>query len=290
MTAVVLALLAALAYGVSDFAGGMASRRATAVRVLVLSYPLGLVGLFAVMPLFSGEATAQGLAYGAVSGVAGAGGVMLLYAGLAAGPMSVVAPLTAVCSAVVPVLAGLAAGERPAALAGVGALLALVAVALVSREPPRTDPARDGGAGHGRVTGRAIGLALLAGVFFGLYFVLLAAPGDETGLWPLVTNRLVGSVVVLAVALVIGQVALPGRGAWLLAASAGLLDVVANVAYLLAARAGLLALVAVLTALYPAATVLLARLVLAERTSTVQRVGLALAGASVALIAFAGAG
>jgi drug/metabolite transporter (DMT)-like permease len=283
VTATVLALLAALAYGVSDFAGGMASRKATAVRVLVLSYPLGLVGLFALMPIFGGTATTAGLAWGAVSGLAGAGGVMLLYAGLAAGPMSVVAPLTAVCSAVVPVGAGLLAGERPAPLAGLGALLALVAVALVSREPAGVDA-------EVRVTGRAILLALLAGVFFGLYFVMLAAAGDDTGLWPLVTNRVVGSVVVVVAALVLGQLALPGRGAWLLATSAGLLDVVANVAYLLAARAGLLALVAVLTALYPAATVLLARVVLAERTSLVQRLGLVLAGASIALIAYAGAG
>lgn len=277
---VALALLSAVAYGVSDFIGGVASRRASALRVLLLSYPLGVVGLLAAVPFVAGVATTGSLLWGAVSGIAGGGGVILLYAGLASGPMSVIAPLTAVCGAVVPVTVGVARGERLSVLAFVGVGLALAAVALVSREPRRGDD-------EPVVSLRGVALALLAGAGFGAYFVLLDLTGDGTGLWPLVVSRLVGSVVVVAAAFVAGQLAFPGRGTWLLPVVAGLLDVIANVGYLLAVRSGLLALVAVLVALYPAATVLLARLVLAERTSAVQRVGLGLAAVSVALITLA---
>jgi drug/metabolite transporter (DMT)-like permease len=138
------------------------------------------------------------------------------------------------------------------------------------------------------VTVAAIGTALLAGVGFGLYFVLLDRTAPASGLWPLVVSRAAAGLVVLGVAVATGMRGLPARGTLRLAVLAGVLDAAANLAYLLAVRQGLLALVAVLTALYPAATILLARLVLGERTGSAQRIGLAVAGASVALIALAG--
>lgn len=279
--AALLALLSAITWGVSDFAGGLASRRASVLPVVLVTTPLGAIGLAAITPFAGGGPDARSLLIGALSGLIGSAGLALLYAGLAAGPMGIVAPLTAVCSAVVPVVTGVAGGERPTPTAYAGILLALLAIVLVSREPAA--PGR-----HQRVSPRGIALALLAGVCFGTFFVLLDRAGDESGLWPLLSGRTVASVAVVAVAVALRRLCLPPVHTLGLACVPGVLDVVANVCFLLATRRGLLALVAVLAALYPAATVLLARVVLHERYSKVQAAGLALAGTSVVLIAAAG--
>ena len=175
---VLLALVGALSYGISDFVGGLASRRQPALRVLLLSYPVGVLLMAALLPVVPGHLDAATLAWSAAAGVAGATGVVLLYIGLAVGPMGVVAPLTAVASAVVPVAVGIALGERPPLLAYGGVALALLGVVLVSRGPAE-DPA------HARLTVRVVGIALLAGVGFGLYFVLLAQAPAGSGGWPL---------------------------------------------------------------------------------------------------------
>lgn len=284
MVSVLFALAGAVAYGISDFAGGLASRREPALRVLLLSNPVGVVLMAALLPLVPGRLDTAVLAWSAAAGVAGAAGVMLLYLGLATGPMGVVAPLTAVASAVVPVGVGIALGERPPLLAYGGVALALLGVVLVSRGPaqdPTEDPA------HGRVTVAVVGIALLAGVGFGLFFVLLAQAPDGSGGWPLLVSRSASTLVVAALAVGTGRAGrLTGR-VLRLAVAAGALDALANLAYLLAVRQGLLSLVAVVVALYPAATILLARLVLGERTGRAQRLGLAVAAGSVALIAWA---
>ncbi len=276
--AVLLALASAATYGAADFLGGLSSRRAPAVAVTLVSQAAGLVVLLCAVAVLGGSPTRADLAWGAASGLAGGVGLLLLYRGLAGGTMSVVAPITAVCAAAVPVGAGLAMGERPSALALTGVVVALLAIVLVSREEA---PA---GAPRGPGTA-AVRTALLAGVAFGLFFVLLERTGDEAGLWPLVTAR-GGSIALLAA---IGQVAgeplrVP-RAALGGVLAAGILDMTANVLYLLAVREGLLSLVAVLSSLYPASTVLLATVVLRERLHPVQRTGLAAAAAAVALIA-----
>ena len=194
--------------------------------------------------------------------------------------MGVVAPLTAVSTAVVPVGVGIGLGERPPLLAYVGVLLALGAVVLVSRGPARDEA-------HTPVTSRAVLLALLAGGGFGSYFCALHATPPSSGLWPLVISRAAATLLVVGAA--IRHRALPGRlthpSVIRMALGAGALDAVANLAYLLAVRHGLLALVSVLVALYPAATVGLATVVLGERTGRAQRIGLLIAAGSVALIA-----
>jgi drug/metabolite transporter (DMT)-like permease len=282
---VLLALAGALAYGMSDFVGGLASRREPALRVLLLSNPVGVLLMAALLPLVPGRLDAATLAWSAAAGLAGAAGVLLLYLGLAAGPMGVVAPLTAVASAVVPVAVGIALGERPPLLAHCGVALALLGVVLVSRGPaqdPTEDPA------HGRVSVAVVGIALLAGVGFGLFFVLLAQAPDGSGGWPLLVSRVASTLVVAALAVGTGRAGRLTGPVTRLAIAAGALDALANLAYLLAVRQGLLSLVAVVVALYPAATILLARLVLGERTGRAQRLGLAVAAGSVALIAWAG--
>jgi len=287
--ALVLALAAAAAYGVSDFAGGLASRRTRALTVLLVTQPVGALGLAVLMPVLRGTPDTRSLVLGAVGGLVGGVAVLLLYAGLAVGPMGVVAPLTAVCAGVVPVVAGLALGERPPPLALVGVVAALLAVVLISREPAVP------GAAAQPVQLRGVLLALAAGVGFGLFFVVLDRTDPGSGLWPLLSGRVASTAMFVLVALAVAaretgrlRIGLPGPGARWLAVAAGVLDVAANIAYLLAVRQGMLALVAVLVALYPAGTLLLARTVLKERQSPTQQVGLAVAGASVALIALAG--
>lgn len=278
---VLLALVAAVAYGVSDFVGGLASRRVSALRVLVLSYPAGVLPMAAVLPLLPGRLDGATLAWSAAAGLAGTAGVLLLYVSLAAGPMGVVAPLTAVAGAVVPAGVGIALGERPPPIAYAGVALALLAVVVVSRGPA-------GPGSGGRAAPRTVGLASVAGVAFGLYFVLLSAAPGTSGGWPLLVSRIVASLAVLGIVLAVRRPVRGGGRIWPFALVAGGLDALANLGYLLAVRQGMLALVPVVVALYPAATILLARLVLGERTGLVQRLGMVAAAGSVVLIAAAG--
>jgi drug/metabolite transporter (DMT)-like permease len=283
--ALFLSLLAALGYGVSDFVGGLAARRTDVLRVVLVSYPIGLVGMLAITPLFGGSPTLSSLLIGAAAGVVSGCAILWFYAALAAGPMSVVSPLTSLLVAGVPLGVGTLLGERPGPVALTGAGIAVVAVVLVSRQE---HSAVDEGSPV-RFTPKVAWLTAGSGIAFAVYFVLLDQVGSDTGMWPLLVSRASATVLVLVVAAVTGRWR-PPRGAPLrLAMVAGLLDVLANGAFLYALRAGLLSIVSVLTSLYPAATVLLARLVLGERTGWVQRIGLLLAAAAVAMIAGASA-
>lgn len=278
--AILLGLAAALTYGAGDFVGGLVTRRAPLFTVVLLSQVAGTALLVAAVPFFvdSGP-TASALAWGAASGAAGATGVLFLYKGLAAGRMSVVAPITSVEAAVVPVVWGLASGERPPLLALAGVVVALVAVLLVAGfEPGRATAQRGGRLAPGVLE------AVIAGVAFGLFFVLLDGAGDDTSLWPLVGGR-TASLTVLTILVIVRRerIAAPG-GTLVPIVTAGVLDVAANLLYLLSTREGLLSIVAVLTSLYPASTILLARIVLGERMGRLQVAGLALAVAGVVMM------
>jgi drug/metabolite transporter (DMT)-like permease len=246
----------------------------------MVSYPVGLAGLLAIVPLFGGHPTEGSLLIGVISGILSALAIFWFYAALASGPISVVSPVTSLLVAGVPLIFGVLTGERPRPLALVGAGLALVAVLLVSRQE---HSAVDEGSPV-RFSSRVAWLTVGSGVAFGVYFVLLDRVGTHTGLWPLVVSRATASVVVLVAGLVRGQrlaTGVPRR----LAIAAGLLDLIGNAAFLYAVRAGMLSIVSVVTSMYPAATVLLARVVLGERTGRVQRIGLVLAAVAVVLIA-----
>lgn len=285
-THVLLALASAVSWGASDFLGGLTERRAAGTSVAFASQLVGLVALLATAPLVAGSAGAGDLAWGAAAGVGGSVGVALLYHGLAVGLMSVVAPLTAVGAASLPVVFGLLTGERPGPAPLTGVVLALVAVAVLCASPGPDGPPPDAPAEPASPGRHRAGLVagLLSGAGFGVFFICLGRTADGAGLWPLVAAR-VSSVTLLAViGLSIGRALVP-RGVASGVVAVGLLDVTANVCYLLATRRGLLSVVALLASLYPAATVLMARLVLRERLSRVQAAGLAGAGAAVALIA-----
>ena len=276
--AALLALSAAVAYGVGDFLGGVAARRVPPTAVVLWSHLVGLSLLVALAPLVGGDLTVSTLAIGAVAGLLGGIGVTLFYQGLAVGAMSVVAPVAALLSAAVPVVAGLGAGERPSPAALAGIAQALGAVVLISRESPQTTGTR-------QLRWQALVLAVAAGLAFGLFFVVIDRTGEGVGIWPLVGARLASVSMFAALgAARLTSAAIP-RGVVGAAVGCGVLDAGANVFYLLALGHGLLSVVSVLTALYPAGTVLLARYVLGEHLSAVQRAGLGVAGAAAVLIA-----
>jgi drug/metabolite transporter (DMT)-like permease len=274
--AILFALLAAAVYGVSDFIGGLASRRSPAVTVLLVSYPIGALLMAAMLPVYGGPISAGTLAWSVAGGAAGLMGVALLYTALGQAPMNVISPVTAVMSALAPVAAGVAQGERPHLLAWLGIVLGLLAVTLISRQPADHP--------HGPIGWRPLAMAALAGVGFGSYFICLAGTDHDSGMWPVVLSRLVSALLVVPLAAASsGFVRMP-RPVLGLAMLAGVLDAGANLAFLLASRHGLLSLSSVITALYPAGTVLLAVLLLKERTGGIQRVGLGIAAAAVVLL------
>jgi drug/metabolite transporter (DMT)-like permease len=276
---ILLALASALTYGAADFLGGLASRRATALGVVAISQLAGVALLAALLPFApGGHASAADYSWAAGSGVAGGVGVTLLYRGLALGPMSVVAPVTAVCAAALPVAAGLAFGEHLPFAAMAGIALAFPAIALVSRAESREDGSAAAGV-------QSVLIALGAGVSFSAFFVLLARTSTGAGLWPLLGTRAGSLGIVLLVAGAGRRSLLVPRPVLRTVLAAGALDMAANAFFLFAVTRGFLSIVSVLTSLYPAATVLLARGVLKERISRSQSAGVACACVAVALIA-----
>jgi drug/metabolite transporter (DMT)-like permease len=274
--AYLLALLSSIAFGAGDFAGGLASRRSPVGAVLVWSQILGLAAAAAAAPLLARRPPGPAdLAWGALAGVAGAAGLALLYRALATTVAAVASPAAAAVGAAVPVLFGLAAGERPGPLAWAGVAMALAAIVLLTAEPS----GRDSGAGR-----RALALGVGAGVAFGVFFVAISRPPAAAGLYPLVAARVASITLVAAVSLVLRQPLRLARGDLFPAAAAGLLDMTANALFVIATGHGMLALVTVLTSLYPAPTVLLAWGVLGQRPTPLRLAGLATAVAAIALV------
>ena len=276
--AYLFAIASAALYGAADFLGGMASRRASTMAVVVWSQAAGLVMLLLVLPLLpDASASRSDWFWGAVAGLAGSVGVGLLYRALAIGTMAVVAPTTAVCAVVIPVMAGLLAGERLAAqtIAGIG--LAVVAIVLVSQQRETTSVARKG-----------IGIAFLSGVAIGFFFLALARTAPAAGMWPLVASRAVSLVLFGGLGLATGQPMMMASPVARIAIGGGVVDMAANALYLAATRYGALSIVVTLTSLYPASTVILARVVLGERLSRWQIAGVVCALGAIVLIVGAG--
>ncbi|HWI32022.1 MAG TPA: EamA/RhaT family transporter [Microbacterium sp.] len=314
----VIGLSGALIYGGADFLGGLAAKRLRSILVTAIAAATGLVLFLLVAPLFGGAWTAGALGWGALSGVFGALAVVLLYACLAIGPMSILSPLTAVVSAIAPLIWGLLVeGEQLSGLAYLGLGVALVAVVLVGFVP---------GEGIVRPRTRGIVMAIGAGVAIGGFLIVLDQPASDSGIVPLIASRAASLLLVsLAIAVlavlarlhpgVDGPFAFPTHGipaggtptghvdvadarrpvvsgdavgsGIALAVVCGVLDAVANAFLLFGLRLGDLAVMSVLTAMYPAGTILLAAVVLRERIAAVQWVGLALALAAGGLFALA---
>ena len=275
--------MSAFGYGISDFVGGMASRRVSALRVVLVSYPVAMVLLTVIALFVGGHVSAPAVLWGSLCGIGQAFGIWWFYAALGAGPISVVSPLTALLVSGVPVGVGLALGERPAGIALVGIVLAFVAVVLVSRQARHEDNAPF--SKPHRFTAKIAWLTLGSGLAFGMNFVLIAQAPVDAGIWPLVFARLAASSLVVIIALFSGHLSVPTGVPLRLALFAGVVDTIANVAMLLAVQSSLLSLAAVVMSLYPAATVALAMVVLKERLTRWQAVGLVLALLAVGMIA-----
>jgi drug/metabolite transporter (DMT)-like permease len=278
METVILATTTATLFGISDFLGGLASRRDSALAVTARAYLLGVVVMAAVTLGFPGARVVPAdLVWGVAGGLCGGFGVMALYAALAAGRMSIVAPTTAALSGSLPALFDLVRGSavRPLALAGLG--LALVAVVVVS--------ATAGEEEERGLPRRALLLSITAGVAFAGSFLSFSFAGTESGFAPLLAARLVSGSLLTVIAFARLRRLRLEKGALASTLAAGTFDAMATVAMISAIRVGPLAVAAVLGSLYPVVTILLARFVLRERIRGLQRLGIALALAAVVLAA-----
>jgi drug/metabolite transporter (DMT)-like permease len=283
---VIVGLASALIFGMADFFGGLASKRLLPVRVVALSATIGLsvllVASFVVPARFSWEA----VLWGGLSGVVGSFAILLLYAALAIGPMSILSPLTAVVSAVIPVTWGLLQGERLGVIGYVALGIALVAVVLVGFVPEK---------GAVRPSARGLVFAVASGTLIGVLLILLNNAPNDSGVLPLVFNRVMYLLILGSIVVGLGvrsRVRRDPPGPRVtpvlpLIIGAGLSDSLANILIIAGLRLGDLSVVAVLTALYPAGTIALAAIVLRERIAPVQWVGLALALIASAMLAVA---
>ncbi|GGF32534.1 multidrug transporter [Marmoricola endophyticus] len=275
---VLLALVSALCYGCSDFAAGLAARRTSVWAVTVVVQASATVLLALASLVTAGSPTGADLLWAALGGVGSGVGAGFLYRGLSSGQMSVIAPVSGVGAAVVPVLAGLAGGERPGWLVWLGIVAAFPAIWLVSAAP------REEGA-ESRL-GDGVRDGLLAGLGFGVLFACLGQVPDGSGTWPLAVNLAVSTLAVVALALVLRGDPVPRDRRVLVGGLVpGILSSGAALTFLLASQQGYLSVAGVLASLYPAATVVLALLVLRERVTRWQSAGLALAVVSVVLVA-----
>ena len=274
MLSILYGILSAATWGAGDFIGGLASKRTSPMRVLFLAELAGLVPFTALALLLREPMPPlDDMLIGAGSSLVGLSGLLFLYRALASGQMTIAAPVSALFAAVIPVVFGFFALGMPPLTTLVGFVLAFAAVWLISQ----TELA------SWHVSLRELRLPLLSGFFFGLYFLTLHRATLNAFFWPLAAARFAGFVALGLYALVARQPAMPPREIWGAAIVNGLLDIGGNAFYVLAAQTGRIDVAAVLSALYPASTVLLAWLILKERLSWLQTVGVVLAFIAIVL-------
>ena len=306
MLSVILGLSGAVVYGVSDFFGGLGARYLGSIRITWFSEMAGLITAVLAFFLFGGnwatQATSQTLFWGGLSGFAGTFAILFLYASLAIGPMSILSPLGALVSAIVPVAWELFTGHTLSALAYIAIAVALVAVALVGFVPEK---------GAVKVTARGLLFATFAGIGIGLYLICMHQTSPDSGFAPFVANRFMALTLMTVIVIVTAIInALKKRGMFAgrgpradmvvgeqgvinwkrglqLALVCGVFDTLGNVIILTGLHIGNMSIMAVLAALYPAGTILLATILLKERIARVQMIGLALAIIAAAMLSLA---
>lgn len=272
--AIVLSLISALAYGIADFLGGIFAKKASSWQVAIVGQSTSAVCAFAAVLFIDGSPTGHDLMFGALAGLGGGFGVAFLYRGLSTARMGVVAPLSAIGAALLPVVVGLAQGDRPSRLVIIGIVCAFPAIALISRVVD-DNPAHRGGVVDG----------ILAGLGFGGLFTFLGQVGNDAGLMPLAISQVTSVAAVAVTATILRQAWVPReRAAWK-AVTMGPLGATAQGAFLYATHHGLLSVVSVISSLYPASTILLAAVLLREKIHGWQGVGLVFAAVAIALVA-----
>jgi len=276
LTGVLLALSASLIWGFADFGAGVGARRLPVFVVGAITQGAGLV-LAGIVVIAVGRAlpSSTQLAWAAFAGLVGVIGLSAFYRALAVGTMGVVGPITATAS-VVPLAYGLARGERPSTLQGIGVGLALLGVIAASLERLPE--------GGGRRLGIGVGLALLAALSFGGALIGLSRAASGGVAWATLTMRIVALPLMLAAAFAFRPGAPSWPRGWLLLVGVGIGDTGATMLYAIASTRGLLSIVAVLSSLYPIVIVTLARVLLKEKVAPPQLAGVAIALTGVALI------
>jgi drug/metabolite transporter (DMT)-like permease len=290
MLTVIIGISSALVFGAADFFGGLASKRMSAVLATAIAALVGLSVLLIALPLLGGAWSAPAVLLGALSGVSGATAIGLLYASLAIGPMSILSPLTAVVSAIVPVTVGLLGGERLGLTGYIALGLAAIAIVLVGFVPER---------GAVRPSVKGVLMSTGSGIAIGAFLIIISKTPSDSGIVPLVVNRATNASIMFLIVLVLWLIARrrrnaaanPDAGKWRsglrFAITCGVIDAIANIGLLLGVRLGELSVIAVLTALYPAGTIILAAIVLKERIAPVQYAGLVLAVVAGGMLALA---
>lgn len=275
---VLLALLSALVYGVSDYVGGRVSRSSSAYGAALVGQTASLVVTAIIVAV--GTASFPSVidsGWSIAAGVASIVGLVSFYTALAGGVMASVAPVTAVVSSVVPVAAGLLQGERPAPIVVIGVVVAVLAIALVSGAVRASSE-------RSALSARSFGFAIGGGLGFGMLFVALDRTAEASGYWPLLIAQMASlPIVVIGAVVARAEMRIP-RKLVVPMCVAGALGVAANVAYLIAVRNGLLSVVAVVASLYPASTVLLAMFVDGERLTRAQWSGIGVAVIALVMI------
>jgi len=279
----VMALLSSMLYGIADFLGGIGSRRAPAVVVTAWFQVAGVLPLVLWAALAPGETRVPDLVWGAAAGAAGGSGVLLLYRALASGVVSVAAPLISMIALCVPVLVGIAGGERPGVLPLAGIGLGIVAVMLISGHG---GPEGEGAHAPPSATARlaALAPAFASGVLIGLFLVCLGQVAPGSSGWPLVAGRVTATVLAFALLALSRAPLRPPTSTHAPILGGALTDVSANVLYLLAVQRAPMSVVATLVSLAPATTVVLAQWLLRERLGTRQRWGVGLALVAIVML------
>ena len=275
ISVILLGLASALSWGAGDFSGGLASKRTSVYSVVVLSQFVSLVLLVLSAVLIpEGDNSLRDIALGGIAGVCGAAGLVALYSSLARGPMGVVAPVTAVAAAIIPVIFSILNEGLPAMEVFVGFIIAFIAVWLISQ-----------GGQEAKIHLTDLRLPIFAGFGFGIFFILIDQVSSNAILWPLVSARSASILVVFIVGMLSRNIELPVLPRLPIIALAGIFDTGGNIFFALATRVGRLDISAILGSLYPAATVVLAWIILKERLALRQWIGILLALVAVILIA-----
>jgi drug/metabolite transporter (DMT)-like permease len=277
LAAIALALVASLSWGCADFIAGLKSRALSVLAVITISQIAGLTLVAAAVAIRAEGPPGGGFVlFAALSAFAGLSGLAAFYRGLAVGAMAVVAPISGLAAAI-PVVFGLIRGEHPSALQAAGMALAIAGVVLASREQA---PEQAGGTR----TASGVWLAIGAAAGFGFFFVLMDRASDDDVLWAVLTNRITGVALMVALCVALRPGLPTSRSDLLPLVVAGALDMSANGLFAIATHEGLVSVVSVLSSLYPVVVIGLAHFVLRERVRPLQSLGAAGVLAGVALV------
>lgn len=277
MLSILFSLGAALAWGAADFTGGLASRRTGAYRAALYGEFFGLV--FIIAAAFVIRQPMPGwsvLTLAAAAGAIGTTGLLTLFRSVIHGKMSIAMPVSALLAAALPVLVGSLTEGFPGVITFLGFILALSAIWLISQEEGKDS----------RLLARLSDLRfpLLAGIGFGSFFILMDIAAREATLWPMLASRAGGVLIVAIYMLFRRDTWRLARGVWSVLVLNAFLDVGGTAFYVLASQAGRLDVAAVISSLFPGLTVILAALLLKERVSRSQAIGILLALAAIALL------